>query len=69
MCCATSLYDPGDVVAILTKPRQNHIGGTPAVATQTRCEERDTREISVAQAAQTVGYVFQSPPMLFAHAI
>lgn len=68
-----SIY-PGDIIAILG---HNGAGKTTLVKhalgllkpTQGRVllEDRDTRKITVAQAAHTVGYVFQSPSqMLFA---
>jgi energy-coupling factor transporter ATP-binding protein EcfA2 len=68
---------PGDVIAILG---HNGAGKTTLVKhalgllkpTQGRVllEGRDTRKISVAQAAHTVGYVFQSPSqMLFAPSV
>jgi energy-coupling factor transport system ATP-binding protein len=68
---------PGDVIAILG---HNGAGKTTLVKhalgllkpTQGRVllEERDTRKITVAQAAHTVGYVFQSPSqMLFAPSV
>jgi energy-coupling factor transport system ATP-binding protein len=68
---------PGDVIAVLG---HNGAGKTTLVKhalgllkpTQGRVllEERDTRKITVAQAAHTVGYVFQSPSqMLFAPSV
>jgi energy-coupling factor transport system ATP-binding protein len=65
---------PGDIIAILG---QNGAGKTTLVkhalgllkptAGQVLLEGRDTRKTTVAQAAHTVGYVFQSPSqMLFA---
>jgi len=64
----------GDIVAILgpngagkTTLVKHALGLLKPTQGQVLLEGRDTREISVAQAAQTVGYVFQSPSqMLFA---
>lgn len=64
----------GDIVAILgpngagkTTLVKHALGLLKPTRGQVLLEGRDTREISVAQAAQTIGYVFQSPSqMLFA---
>ena len=64
----------GDVVAILghngsgkTTLVKHALGLLKPTQGQVLLEGRDTRQISVAQAAHTVGYVFQSPTqMLFA---
>lgn len=64
----------GDIVAILgpngagkTTLVKHAIGLLKPKKGQVLVEKRDTRELSVAQAAKTVGYVFQSPAhMLFA---
>ncbi len=65
---------PGDVIAILghngagkTTLVKHALGLLKPTQGQVLLEERDTRQITVAQAAHTVGYVFQSPSqMLFA---
>jgi len=64
----------GDIVAILgpngagkTTLVKHALGLLKPTQGQVLLEGRNTREISVAQAAQTIGYVFQSPSqMLFA---
>jgi energy-coupling factor transport system ATP-binding protein len=68
-----SIY-PGDVIAILghngagkTTLVKHALGLLKPTSGQVLLEGRDTRKITVAQAAHTVGYVFQSPSqMLFA---
>jgi energy-coupling factor transport system ATP-binding protein len=65
---------PGDVIAILghngagkTTLVKHALGLLKPTSGQVLLEGRDTRKITVAQAAHTVGYVFQSPSqMLFA---
>jgi energy-coupling factor transport system ATP-binding protein len=65
---------PGDIIAILghngagkTTLVKHALGLLKPTQGQVLLEERDTRKITVAKAAQTVGYVFQSPSqMLFA---
>jgi len=65
---------PGDIIAVLgpngagkTTLIKHAIGLLKPKQGQVLVEGRDTREISVAEVAQTLGYVFQSPShMLFA---
>ena len=65
---------PGDVIAILghngagkTTLVKHALGLLKPTEGEVLLEGRDTRQITVAQAAHTVGYVFQSPTqMLFA---
>lgn len=71
-----SIY-PGDVIAILgpngagkTTLVKHTLGLLKPTAGQVLLEGQDTRKTSVAQAAHTVGYVFQSPSqMLFADTV
>ncbi len=65
---------PGDVIAVLghngagkTTLVKHALGLLKPSSGRVLLEEKDTRKITVAQAARTVGYVFQSPTqMLFA---
>lgn len=67
----------GDVIAILghngagkTTLVKHALGLLKPTAGQVLLEGRDTRKITVAQAAKTIGYVFQSPTqMLFAPSV
>jgi energy-coupling factor transporter ATP-binding protein EcfA2 len=71
-----SVY-PGDIIAVLgpngagkTTLVKHTLGLLKPTAGQVLLEGRDTHKCSVAQAAHTVGYVFQSPSqMLFADSV
>ncbi len=71
-----SVY-PGDIIAVLgpngagkTTLVKHTLGLLKPTSGEVQLEGQDTRKISVAQAAHTVGYVFQSPSqMLFADSV
>jgi energy-coupling factor transport system ATP-binding protein len=68
---------PGDIIAVLgpngagkTTLVKHTLGLLKPTSGQVQLEGKDTRKCSVAQAAHTVGYVFQSPSqMLFADSV